>query len=173
MNETPGTPNRVRPETTAQKSPRTMPFGLSCDRCMYGHVQDCDWAADAPVVAVVSGSQELDVHRYCLGDPGPETPAVCIKEHLYRFASARFLKDNLGARERDSFEAVTSYDDVQTNEIELYAPQGVHLETDARYVVFAGTDRKDMGWSADWYINLACPLPGPEEPGASPEHYEP
>jgi hypothetical protein len=158
MNEAPGTPD----------GPKAMPFGLSCDRCMYGHVQDCGWAADAPMIAVVSGSQDLDSHRYCLGEPGPESPAVCIKEHLYQFASARFIRNDLGASETDSFEAVTSYEEVQTSEMELSPATGVNLEADARYVIFAVRDRKDMGRSADWYINLACALHDGEEPGAIP-----
>ncbi len=155
-------------EAAVPKSPRAVPYGLSCDRCMYGHVQDCNWAADAPIVAVISGSQELKVHRRCLAEPSAESPAVCLKTFLYQFSSARFLRNDLGASEGDSFEAHVSYDLVQTNEIERHAAQGVILEANARYVIFAATDRKDMGHSADWYINLACPLHGSEEPRATP-----
>jgi hypothetical protein len=158
-NETADSPDRARREAAVSKSPRTMPFGLSCDQCTYSHVQDCDWAADAPVVAVVSGSQELNVHRRCLAEPSAESPAVCLKNYLYQFASAQFLRNDLGATETDSFETAVSYDEVQTSDIESHAAQGVHLETNTRYVIFAAADRKDMGQKANWYISLACAIP--------------
>jgi hypothetical protein len=145
-----------------------MPFGLTCDQCMYGLVQDCGWAADAPVIAIVSGSQQVDVHRRCLAVPAPESPAVCLVDRQYRFASARFLRNDPGASEKDSFEAMTSYDEVVTNDIERHETRGVVLESGVRYAIFAGADRKDLGHSSDWYINIACALHGSEELGAIP-----
>jgi hypothetical protein len=144
-------------------SSKPMPYGLTCDRCMYGHVQDCGWAAEAPVAAVVSGSQQQEVHRRCLAEPGPEFPAVCLVERLYRFESARFLKNDSGATATDSFEVHTTYDEVFTNDIERHATRGVVLEPGARYAIFAGADRKDMGYPADWYINIACALHDAEQ----------
>lgn len=165
-NESTSTRDNVR--AVARPPGKAMPFGLTCDQCMYGHVQDCGWAADAPVVAVVSGSREQDVHRRCLAEPGPESPAVCLVDRQYRFASARFLRNELGAGEKDSFEALTTYDEVVTNDIERHAARGVALESGVRYAIFAVADRKDIGHSADWYINIACALHGSEEPGAIP-----
>jgi len=156
------------PPDTRPATPKPMPYGLTCDRCMYGHVQDCGWAADAPVAAVVSGSRELDVNRQCLAVPGPESPAVCLVERLYQFESARFLRNDPGATGKDSFEVLTSYDEVFTNDIERHATRGVVLEPGVRYAIFAGADRKDIGHPADWYINIACALHGSEEPGAIP-----
>ena len=135
---------------------------------MYGHVQDCGWAADAPVIAVVSGSQQQDVHRRCLAEPAPEFPAVCLVDRLYRFESARFIRNEPGACESDSFETHTTYDEVVTNDIERHATAGVILEPGVRYAIFATADRKDIGHPADWYINIACALRSSEEPGAIP-----
>jgi hypothetical protein len=135
---------------------------------MYGHVQDCGWAASAPVIAIVSGSQQQDVHRRCLAVPAPESPAVCLVDRKYRFASTRFLRNDLGAGREDSFEALTTYEDVVTNDIERHGTRGVVLESGVRYAIFAVADRTDMGHSADWYINIACALHDSEEPGAIP-----
>lgn len=135
-----------------------MPFGLTCSRCLYGHIEDCTRANEMPVAAVVSGIRLLNVKRSCLGTPAPNSPAVCAAERLYQFDQVEFLRNAPGASAGDVFEAHVAYPESFTEDFEKTPAEGPLLEADGRYVVFAVKDRKDMGFQADWYINVACKL---------------
>jgi hypothetical protein len=146
-----------------------MPYGLTCDNCLYTHTQFCVSAAAEPVAAIVSDSRLLDTERSCLGPPtGTEAPTVCAARRAYRFGHIEFLQNAGAASPSDLFEAYILYPEAYTSDFETSPSRGPLLEPDKRYVIFAGRDRRDTGFKADWYIDIACEIQNSDTQGTTP-----
>jgi len=143
-----------------------MPYGLTCDNCLKMFTQSCGAAAAAPVAAVVSDIRSRGAERDCAGVPGPDSPISCSARRLYQFGQVEFLSNSVDASASDLFEAYVVYPEVYTADFETSRSEGPLLEPDKRYVIFGYPDRRDLGFAADWYINIACEIQGFDTEGA-------
>jgi hypothetical protein len=146
-----------------------MPYGLTCDECLHTHTQFCVSAGAEPIAAIVSDARLLDIERSCIGPPtGPDAPTVCTARRAYRFGRVEFLQNSADASPSDLFEAYVQYPEVYTSDFETSPSRGPLLQPDKRYVIFAGRDRQDTGFAADWYIDIACEIQNSDTQGAIP-----
>ena len=136
-----------------------MPYGLHCDQCLHTHTQFCVSAAAEPVAAIVSDNRLLDIERSCVGAPtSSESPTVCAARRLYGFGHVEFLKNSVNASPNDLFEAYVQYPEAYSPDFETGPSRGPLLQPDKQYVIFAGRDRQDTGFAAEWYIDIACEI---------------
>jgi hypothetical protein len=134
-------------------------FNLSCDACMLATPRNCDAAATATVVAVVSDAVELDDFTRCLrSDDDPNSSQPCFVRRALRFDTASFVRNRDGAHETDSFQT--------SHQIDLNIPgvsTGVFLRPHATYVVFAARPLNRLDTGADLYVSAACEIASPAE----------
>src|SRR5262245_5648254 len=90
---------------TFATTPDLAAFNLSCDACMLATPGNCDAAATATVVALVSDVVELDDFTQCLrSDDDPNSSQPCFVRRALRFDTARFVRNLDGARATESFQ---------------------------------------------------------------------
>lgn len=134
-------------------------LGLTCDKCLWMDKSDCAHADEAPIIAIVADLEIAHTEEFCMPpEPAPHFPSICEVWQLYRFSQIEYLRNAPGARASDTFEGVASYDFVESHEIEKWPVRGPLLRPGKRYVIFAGTDRTDIGLVADRSIDVACEL---------------
>jgi hypothetical protein len=161
-----GMPDRSPAPTSSNSSesiPATPPavaaLGLSCDKCLAHHPQDCARVGDSKIIATVTGARIVNSRGSCLPeDPDPHFPGTCLYWRVYRFDQIDYSRNVAAAAADDTFEAAIVYDKVYTTDLEQLPSRGPALLPDKRYVIFAGTNRQDIGLGADWYIDVACEL---------------
>jgi hypothetical protein len=134
-------------------------LGLTCDKCLWMDKSDCAHVDDSPIIAIVADLEIARTEEICMPpEPAPHFASICEVWQLYRFGQIEYLRNTPGARARDTFEGLASYDFVESSEIEKYPARGPLLRPGKRYVIFARTDRTDIGLVADRSIHVACEL---------------
>lgn len=160
------TPDRSSSSTIANREPvvatpaAVAAMGVSCDKCLAHHQQDCSRVGDSKIIATVAGARIVSSRGSCTPeDPDPNFPGTCLYWRVYRFEQIEYSRNTVAAAADDTFEAAIVYDKVYTTELEKLPSRGPALLPDKRYAIFAGTNRQDIGLEADWYIDVACELP--------------
>jgi hypothetical protein len=119
----------------------------------------CKSPAGLPVAAMVTGVKVLDSAADCLRSEdhfGASQP--CRAQSVLSFASMRFLRNAGQASTTDTFLGHHRY--------ELLLPaekEGVVLEPDKTYIIFAGRPGSPREPVGDWYISIACEVPAASE----------
>jgi hypothetical protein len=149
----------------------SMPFGLSCDQCLHGHTQFCVDSNSAPLAAIVSAAETIQIERDCPGAraAGPnEYIVVCSTTRLYRFEEITPLRGDVSVTNAATFEARISYPEVDRSAFEQTRAVGPLLDPEKRYVIFASPDLRDRAFAADWYLSIACPVEADFAPLVTP-----